>query len=110
MGIGYYNLYVGSSWVIQNLSVDPGLSQTFSAMFDLGVVHGTDVSTLLYGASIDNAPLRLSPHSSGRMLSRASPTRTCEDGSGTSFAGNSPDIPDASRGVAACELKGRRNL
>ncbi len=105
-GIGYYNLFVGSSWVIQNLSVDAGVSQTFSAMFDSGLGHGTDVSTLLYGASIGNAPLTsFSPSTVSATVSGLAYQIGGEDGFDLGTPGKAPDMTDPTKSAVSSSAK-----
>lgn len=56
----YFNLNVGGAWRIENMPLEDyfgqGEEHQLATFFDLGVAHGTPVSTLDYIFSIDTAP------------------------------------------------------
>ncbi len=73
----YFNLTVGSEWVVQNMSVGSlygaGVSQTVSTFFDLGVEHGVDVPEVVYSHALGDTPL-LSPPVLGSELAPVADT------------------------------------
>jgi len=67
--VQYLNVNVDGEWVVQNMTIDSlygnGIAQSVSTMFDLGVAHGVDVTSLDYLHTITPTPLVTIP--SGTM-------------------------------------------
>jgi len=101
----YFNLSVNGTWQVQDVPIlsgeGPGILQTTTLAFSLGVPTGTDVSSLNYGFTLTPAPTGVMPPSA--LTAPVTPASVVMYSSGDPApfpTGPAPAVPDVGNGAA----------